>query len=565
MKLFLKKYWIWLFYLAIGFLAGWSRLTLLNSVPPAPYWEEAALGYDAYSIALTGKDHHGTPWPIVAFESFGDWKPSGYFYAAAASIKALGLSTFSVRLPAALSGIGLVLITALLIRKLQTVFSLENSWLPAIGLFLMAISPWGIQFSRAAWEVMLATTFFLGSVLCVWQMLEQWQQEKSLVWIFWAIGTILLAVASMYTYHALRVVSPLVLVWSVIIWIWQNDHVKIWQKFLLNWKQQILSIGLLFCVTLGLLWPLLNNLGSPIIKQRFAETSIFSDLTPIITSNELIAAHHSQGWAKLLYHRYWFQTQNVMLQLLSHLDLGFLFLHGDVNPRHSLQYFGQLYYLDAVFAALGALFLWRKRPILAVWLAGWWVIGTIPAALTFAAPHALRTLPTLPVWILLSSFGVASITRFRPWITGCILLAYFVSFGWFWHTYMTLYPQQQAGAWQAGYCEMYQSLAEIEAQNQNLPIYITRSMGRPAMYLWFCNKTEPTLVQAANASAEKDQAEFLTFENYHFVRSAAEMPQAPGIFVMTPTESDAVPNNLGPAIKEIQQYNQTVWQIYLRN
>ncbi len=89
------------------------RFYHLTSLPPAPYWEEVALGYDAYSLGLTGKDHHGHPWPIAAFESFGDWKPSGYFYAAAISIKTFGLSVWATRFPAVLAGCLLVLLISL--------------------------------------------------------------------------------------------------------------------------------------------------------------------------------------------------------------------------------------------------------------------------------------------------------------------------------------------------------------------------------------------------------------------------------------------------------------------
>ena len=41
--------------------------------------DEAAIGYNAYSLLQTGKDEHGQSWPLH-FKSFGDYKPGGYFY-----------------------------------------------------------------------------------------------------------------------------------------------------------------------------------------------------------------------------------------------------------------------------------------------------------------------------------------------------------------------------------------------------------------------------------------------------------------------------------------------------
>ena len=43
----------------ITFFAFAIRVFQLEKSPPAPYWEEVALGYDAYSILKTGEDIHG--------------------------------------------------------------------------------------------------------------------------------------------------------------------------------------------------------------------------------------------------------------------------------------------------------------------------------------------------------------------------------------------------------------------------------------------------------------------------------------------------------------------------
>ena len=90
--------------IVVVILAAVLRFYRLGENPPGLYWEEAAIGYDAYSILKTGKDFHGNAWPLVAFESFGDWKPSLYFYAAVPSVAVFGLTPLAVRLPSALFG-----------------------------------------------------------------------------------------------------------------------------------------------------------------------------------------------------------------------------------------------------------------------------------------------------------------------------------------------------------------------------------------------------------------------------------------------------------------------------
>ena len=127
----------------ILFLAAFLRFYRISSNPPSLYWEEAALGYDAYSILKTGKDWHGNSWPLVAFESFGDYKPSLYFYAAVPSIALFGLNEFAVRFPSAFFGTLTVLLVYFLIKERRVAL---------VAALLLAISPWHLQFSRIAFE-----------------------------------------------------------------------------------------------------------------------------------------------------------------------------------------------------------------------------------------------------------------------------------------------------------------------------------------------------------------------------------------------------------------------------
>src|SRR3990170_2242804 len=83
---------------------------------PALNADEAALGYNAYSLIQTGRDEHGNPWPIH-FQSFNDWKPGLYVYLAIPFIKLLGLTELAVRLPGALLGVGTVAVLYFLVKE----------------------------------------------------------------------------------------------------------------------------------------------------------------------------------------------------------------------------------------------------------------------------------------------------------------------------------------------------------------------------------------------------------------------------------------------------------------
>src|SRR6185369_15079315 len=84
---------------AIGFFL---RFYHLGGVPVGFHRDEAFLGYNAYSLLLTGKDMSGNLLPIH-LQSF-IYSPAGYSYASIPFILLFGLSEFAVRFASALFG-----------------------------------------------------------------------------------------------------------------------------------------------------------------------------------------------------------------------------------------------------------------------------------------------------------------------------------------------------------------------------------------------------------------------------------------------------------------------------
>lgn len=174
-------------------LAAVLRLYGLDRFPAGLNADEAAIGYNAWSLLETGKDEHSAPWPLV-FRSFDDYKPPVYFYLVLPFVKFFGLNIWSVRLPSALLGITSVYLVYLVVKMLfknnklsivipsrvegshSTRHELRTSNheqitnnLALVSALLLAISPWHLQFSRGGWEVNAATFFIL---LGVWGFLK---------------------------------------------------------------------------------------------------------------------------------------------------------------------------------------------------------------------------------------------------------------------------------------------------------------------------------------------------------------------------------------------------------
>ncbi len=559
-------------YILVITLAIFLRVYGLLQFPPSLYWEEAALGYDAYSILKTGKDHHGTVLPIVAFESFGDWKPSGYFYILVPFIAAFGLTEWAVRLPTVLAGIGLLVGTALLAKRVGIS--------PLLVLAVGAISPWAIQFSRAGWEVMSA------SALLVWaNYFFLVTLEKPKIKVKMGIAGVLFFAAAMYTYHATRLIVPLQLLGLAIYYF--SIHLrftKITITSLLNQivkllNQNITQLLVPLLIFIAVIGPILLSIGDTKTNHRFQETSIFSDLRVIEESNYLKENAGNTLLSRILYHRYILFGREIATNFLSHFNINFLFIHGDANLRHSIQYFGQLYHIEALFVLMG-LYIWlQKRTKLHLYFLAWLFIAIIPASLTTATPHALRILPSLPIFMLLIAQGIAhfhkvlsnliqNLLPIKPVVSSkfvalCILLIYITEFTGFWRYYTSIYPKVASSEWQYGYKQMVTEVQRLQTENPTLPVYITREQGRPAMYYWFFSKTNPREVQAENSIVEKDQGEYLAYKNISFIDKPDQI-KGPAIVVSSEKfKNQVVSVRSSVTTTQIRDLSNTVvWDIY---
>src|SRR3990170_1635409 len=132
------------------------RFAYLSDIPPPLYQDEAANGYDAYSLALTGRDHHGHLLPFPALESFGDWVSPLLTYLTAPAVGVLGLHLWVVRaVPAALGAAAIPLVyllgTALFGRRSIGV----------LGAWVLALLPWHVHLSRWAIPPTIVPTMIL--------------------------------------------------------------------------------------------------------------------------------------------------------------------------------------------------------------------------------------------------------------------------------------------------------------------------------------------------------------------------------------------------------------------
>src|SRR3989344_4024704 len=357
----------YLILILIILLAAFLRFWQLGENPPSLTWDEAAWGYNAYSLGIDGKDEFGRFLPLDYLESFGDFKPPVYSYLAVVPVKIFGLSEFAVRFPSALFGIFMVIITFFLVREIFYKSKIRDET-ALLSAFLLAISPWHIMLSRAAFEANVATFFI---VLGIWLFLLSVHGKR---WIL--LFSVVSFVLSIYTFNTARVVTPILVL--ILTFAFRKE---LWQR----------KIETVLAIILGiiLILPTLKFLMSPQASLRFKEVNIFSNIGIIENANKQIANDNNSIISKIIHNRRLAFSVEYLRHYFDNLNPDFLFIKGDGNPKFSTQNVGQLYLWEVPFFILGILYLIRKKEgywwIVPVWL----LIGIVPAG-------AARETPPVP-------------------------------------------------------------------------------------------------------------------------------------------------------------------------
>src|SRR5689334_17224427 len=86
----------WMSMIVIILATGVLRLYRLADYPQFFNQDQAVLGYDAWSLWQTGRDHHGDILPVY-FRTYGDYVPPVANYLTAPFVGLLGLDEFSTR------------------------------------------------------------------------------------------------------------------------------------------------------------------------------------------------------------------------------------------------------------------------------------------------------------------------------------------------------------------------------------------------------------------------------------------------------------------------------------
>lgn len=486
----MKKYIYYLLLLGVLLLSFGLRSYKVTKDPPSLNWDEVSIGYNAYSILKTGKDEWNQPFPIH-FKSYGEYKLPMQIYASIPGIYFFGLNELGVRITPVIYGTLTVLVMFFLGRAL---FDSEIAGL--VSAFLLGISPWHIQLTRASFESSLATFWV---TLGIWFLVKGFKNQR------WFIISMIPFALAVFTYNSARIFTPLFLLTILFI------H----RKELLKFKRIILLSMLVFTIFLIPLTPFLLS-GERSARYKLVSITDDPGLIPRINENR----GHSrlpQPLPRLLHNKVTYISFYFARNYLAHFTPQFLFISGAPHKQHHVQNMGEFYYFQAPFLFLGLIALFYLRHRFKGLLLAWLIIAFIPVTVTNdSIPHALRTLIAAPFYQLMTAFGFLLSIRWmksfpRPVKVGfasLLLLTIMVSLIYYLNQYYNVYPKNYSRDWQYGYKEVVNYIGEHKDEYDE--IVFSRHYGEPHMFTLFYLNYDPSKYQ--------NDPNLIRFETYDWVR-----------------------------------------------
>ena len=485
----MKKYLILLSFIFIGALL--LRVVGISSFPVGFTQDEAGLGYDAYSLLLTGKDQWGKSLPLV-LRSFGDFKMPLYSYLAIPSVYLLGLNEFSVRLPNAILGSLAVLTTFLMVSKIT-----KRKELGLLSALFLAVSPWHIGLSRGAFEANL-TTFFIP--LGVWAFVTAIEKPRFMVLAAISFGL------NLFSYHSARLFTPVLILVLVGSYLKELKQIgaKVQGIILSKYKWGLLVFSVFLAAAIFTMFT-----GG---AKRGLDITIISP-----TDNWAAVADRRyeatlQGfpdfYARIFSNKVSYVFETFSKNYLSYFSSSFLFSEGAGEWSYGLiPGRGVLYVFEVIFV-LAAIFSFAKKEgfnkmgLFLLWI----LISPIAAALTkgpgFAANRAAVMIPAIQVisvWggvylyeKLKGRYGNGLAKGFA-WGVLIILLG---SLAGFLEDYRYHAPLRASKAMQYGMKDIMATINSIEGNYEG--VVLSRTLSVPNIWAQFYMQVDPSEVQDAS-------------------------------------------------------------------
>lgn len=484
----------------LGFILRFYRL---GEVPVGLHRDEAFLGYNAYSILLTGKDMNSNLFPLH-LKSFL-FSPAGYSYLSIPFIYFFGLSTFSVRFVSAFFGSLFILLVFFLAKELFRNYKNKNI-ISLLSSFFIAISPWNINLARTATEnTIVVFLITLGTLLFLLSVRKN--NFLLLILSFLSYGI------TLFLYQAPRAFLPLFIPLLVFFLLPKIKN-----------KKERLAIFFLFLSVI--IAPLLTIFASKNLSLRIRTVSVFATSETKLKLDQYIREDGVRSipsfTARFFHNKVIGYSQEILNNYFEHFSYKFLFTDSGFPDRYRVPSAGLLYVYELPLILLGVWELFKRNKRTALFIIGWIILAPLGSALTFDdVPNLQRTLIIFPAISFLAAFGVVSIygllnslrvNKYTIYIPGILIVVYFLSF--YLHQYYIHQPVYRPWYRQDGYKELVVEVNKFLGKNEKA--IVTNRESAPTIFFLFYSKYSPIEFQKETKNTKMKDFDRINFLKYNF-------------------------------------------------
>lgn len=463
-----KDYFCLLLILFFSFLL---RVIFLSSIPLGFHVDEARAGYNSYSLLKTGKDENGNLLPLF-YNSFSEYRPTGYFYSTIPFVLIFGLNETSTRAAGAIYGTLTVLICFLLAFELTK--KKEIAFLSSI---LIAFSLWHIILSRSTSEA-IGSLFWI--TLGIYLLLVYIRKDKLLFFIFSCLSLFI----SLFFYPSARFIVPAII---FILIFYTSKRIRL---------NLILACIMFSIFSFGILSLISGN------NNRLNEIAFYKNTPSIIQQSEKEGIKNTI--LRVIYNKPFLYLKSYLNQFLNYTNPTFL-TSSDIKPKRYSFPNGQLITFSELFLIVVGLYLFKKTRQIN-FLIYWILISIVLPALTIEdSPNMQRSVFMLPALIILSAFYLSSIkNKFKngKLIFIFILLIYVLELLPLYHSYFFLQKFSVSAYRNEKSKEV--ALRVLNQANKYNYIVITNKPDNHYIYLFFYKPYNPEIAQQVIKSQKKE-------------------------------------------------------------
>jgi len=478
-----------------------------SQVPACINADEAAFGYNAFSILKTLKDEHGIFLPLRLL-SFNDMKLPFYSYLSIPFISVFGLNDISVRLLNKMAGILLVPLSYLFVYEL-----FRNKKIAYVAAFLTSVSPWIYILSRHVHEAVLSLMWI---TMGLWLLCRFFRTQKKRD-VFLSLSAIFLAT---FSYHTARLY--LVFVAGCVGYL-------LLKKLRESKSHFVQYIPALIFLVIILFTPFLVDLryGVNRVNKLFFTSNIGFQLR--------LDEYLRENPNRIFHNKLTQFVREGTVRYFAQISPDFFVNNGDANPRFGMGWLGPITPVEYIFIGVGLYFLIKKKQKNGSFIILLLLISPLSNSLTWAEPSLTRIFPMIIPILAIVSFGVVSFVESLAHYSQVKKLAITlpIIFAFLFYNinnhdlYFNHYFSRALNirSWQCGYKELADYIrTEYDSTDT---FYITKNNGQPYIYLLFYLKYDPEKFHSSAKRTAADEYGFSqveSFDKFHF-----ELPSGPAM------------------------------------